>query len=71
MVDIQNTSLGDILNETEKSTEDTYKYNFCRRCGRQLKKPENRLRGMGPVCWERSHLEQSRRLFDADSDAPI
>ena len=62
----QDTSSESILNETEKSLKDTYKY--CLRCGRKIKTPENKLRGMGKICWEKSHLEQSRRLFDADSN---
>ena len=54
------------MNETEKSLKDTYKY--CRRCGRKLKNPENVCRGMGPICWEKSHITYSRRLFDADGN---
>lgn len=52
-----------IENETEKSSK--VQYNYCRRCHRKLTSPENKLRGMGKVCWEKSQQEQSRRLFDA------
>lgn len=65
---IPTISLTDTVTETEKSIEDIHEYNFCRRCGRKLTNTENRLRGMGPICWERSHIEYRRRLFDADSN---
>ena len=58
------------MQETEKNQEDPIvKTKYCKRCGRKLKTTENRLRGMGPICWEKSHVESRRRLFDADGDA--
>ena len=63
---IQNILSESTTKETEKNSKDTY--NYCLRCGRKLKTPENKLRGMGAICWEKSHLEQSRRLFDANCD---
>lgn len=63
MQNIPTILLTDTLNETEKSSKDISDYEFCLRCGRKLKNPENRLRGMGKICWEKSHLEQSKRLF--------
>ena len=61
MDNIQTISLEDITNETERNSEVQYKY--CLRCGRKLKKPENVVRGMGKVCWEKSKTENQRRLF--------
>ena len=29
-------------------------HEYCLRCGRKLKSVENRQRGMGKVCWEKS-----------------
>lgn len=57
-----------IENETEKSLKGKSDNNYCLRCGRKLKDPDNRIKGMGPICWEKSHLEQSRRLFDANNN---
>ena len=42
-------------------------YNYCIRCGRRLKSQENRLRGMGKTCYEKSLRERGnalRRLFE-------
>lgn len=36
---------------------------FCLRCGRRLRSPENRLRGMGLVCWKKSQVKKKHRLF--------
>jgi len=49
--------------ETEKNSNMETEYNYCLRCGRKLKKPENRIRGMGKICWEKSRIENKRRLF--------
>lgn len=49
--------------ETEKSSNTENEYLYCLRCGRKLKKPENKIRGMGKVCWEKSRKEEARRLF--------
>ena len=38
-------------------------YKYCRRCGKRLKGAENRARGFGPVCFEKSRAEQSRALL--------
>lgn len=47
----------------------------CRRCGRRLKNEEARLRGMGPVCWEKAHRVTRKPLFvevnHAKTDAPV
>jgi len=64
----QITSLESTENEIERNSEDKSEYNYCLRCHRKLKNPEYRLRGMGKICWEKSHIEQSRRLFDANRD---
>lgn len=41
--------------------------NNCLRCGRKLKSLEAKERGMGKICWEKSHVERERRrLFDAN-----
>ena len=61
MENIQTILSADITKETEKSSEVKYKY--CLRCGRRLKKPENIVRGMGLVCWEKSKTDSQRRLF--------
>lgn len=58
------------MKETEENSEvrTDKEYQYCLRCGRKLKSTENRLRGMGPICWEKSHIEYRRRLFDADDN---
>lgn len=33
-------------------------YKYCRRCGKRLKGAENRARGFGPVCFEKTRAEQ-------------
>ena len=38
-------------------------YYRCIRCGRRLKTPENRERGMGKVCWEKHVRERKNKLF--------
>lgn len=38
-------------------------YPVCKRCGRRLKSEENRERGMGKVCWEKSQHINKPRLF--------
>lgn len=53
--------------KSQKSTE-SKEYKYCLRCGRKLKTPEARLRGMGKVCAEKSKHENRRRLFDANCD---
>lgn len=40
-------------------------YQFCLRCGRRLKTPENRKRGMGETCWNKSNvLHHTKLLFN-------
>jgi len=29
-------------------------HEYCLRCGRKLKSEENRVRGMGLICWQKS-----------------
>lgn len=48
-------------NVTDLSTENEYIY--CLRCGRKLKNPENKKRGMGKICWEKSKTDNKKRLF--------
>lgn len=39
-------------------------YNFCIRCGRKLRSKENRLRGMGLICYTKyKSARHSRPLF--------
>ena len=61
---MENTQIilsADIEKETGRNSEVCYKY--CLRCGRKLKRPENVVRGMGKVCWEKSKTDNQRRLF--------
>lgn len=37
-------------------------YKYCKRCGRQLKSEENRLRGFGKVCFERARIEAKNEM---------
>ena len=39
-------------------------HEYCLRCGRKLKSPENRLRGMGLTCWKKSKKYGKHRLFN-------
>lgn len=40
-------------------------HKFCLRCGRQLKSEEARKRGMGLVCWNKSHINEIQKpLFE-------
>ena len=51
----------------ESKEEKIKEYNYCIRCGRRLKSQENRLRGMGKVCYEKSLRERGnalRRIFE-------
>ena len=57
------TTSQNVLKENAKNLEAISEFDRCLRCHRKLKTPENRLRGMGKICWEKSHLEQSKRLF--------
>ena len=43
--------------------EDRKIYTICKRCGRRLKSDENKERGMGKVCWEKSQHTSKYRLF--------
>ena len=36
-------------------------HKYCLRCGRRLISLENRKRGMGKVCWEKSQTEVPRK----------
>ena len=63
MRNTQTTSLTDTQTEEERNSETVNDYEYCLRCHRKLKNPEYRLRGMGKVCWEKSHQEQTKRLF--------
>lgn len=45
-------------------------YEYCLRCGRKLKSSENRLRGMGKVCWEKSQQTLIQKpLFDPKNNS--
>lgn len=58
-------SISDIKETTKVDKKD--EIGICLRCGRKLKTPEARERGMGKICWEKSHVEKERRrLFDAN-----
>ena len=37
-------------------------YKYCRRCGRRLEGEENRLRGYGRVCYEKTMAEAENRI---------
>ena len=54
--------------ENKKTQEEIVKeYNYCIRCGRKLKSVENRIRGMGKICYEKSLRERRngiRRIFE-------
>lgn len=40
-------------------------HEYCLRCGRKLKSLENRQRGMGKVCWEKSQqMSIQKPLFN-------
>ena len=40
-------------------------HTHCLRCGRALKNPEWQLKGMGKVCWDKTHKEEKTQpLFD-------
>ena len=52
---------------TEREKEPIKEYNYCIRCGRRLKSQENRIRGMGKVCYEKSlreHRNALRRILE-------
>lgn len=51
-----------------KNTNMEKEYKYCLRCGRKLKTPEARTRGMGKICAEKSKHDTRRRLFDANCD---
>ena len=44
--------------EDKTKTEKLYKY--CLRCGKRLKSLENRKRGMGKTCWEKSQTDKPK-----------
>lgn len=47
-------------------------YDYCLRCGRKLKSAENRARGMGKICWERSKAELNPKpLFIPKADKKL
>lgn len=39
-------------------------HEFCKRCGRRLKKPEARQLGYGAVCYRKVQVSYGRKLFD-------
>lgn len=43
-------------------------YNYCLRCGRKLKSKENRYRGYGKTCYEKSKQVKRFPLFENTSD---
>lgn len=46
-------------------------YEYCLRCGRKLKSKENRMRGMGKRCWEKSQDSLGQKpLFDVHKKLP-
>lgn len=53
----------DKLNQTIEETKQEYVY--CLRCGKRLHSEENKKRGMGKVCWEKTQAEHNKmqRLF--------
>ena len=36
-------------------------YQYCLRCGRKLVTVDNKIRGMGKVCWEKSKTEHKKQ----------
>ena len=55
-------------NYSKKSNSEEKEYKYCLRCGRKLRNPEAKMRGMGKICAEKSKHETRRRLFDANCD---
>ena len=46
------------------NTNNLKEHEFCLRCGRKLKKLENRITGYGNICYKKQQSEQSKnRLF--------
>lgn len=56
MTDLEKNGHEDFTKRKDKE------YNYCLRCGRRLISPENRARGMGKVCWEKSRHEPKNRI---------
>lgn len=54
------------MDETDvRKVEDVNDTFICRRCGRKLKTPEARDRGMGKICWEKSRVTEAKKpLFE-------
>lgn len=44
---------------------DNDEHEFCLRCGRKLKTPENRMRGYGNICYKKvsSNIGKTKKLF--------
>ena len=52
------------LQERKEQGEGLVKeYNYCIRCGRRLKTQENRIRGMGKICYERGYEKNSNERY--------
>ena len=45
----------------DTKSEEMKLHRYCLRCGRRLISLENRQRGMGQVCWEKSQVEQGKK----------
>lgn len=45
--------------EDEKTKEEKL-HKYCLRCGKRLKSLENRKRGMGKTCWEKSQTDKPK-----------
>lgn len=51
-----------------KSEKSPREYDFCKRCGRRLKKPDARQLGYGAVCY-RKVKSDGRKLFGNSGEA--
>lgn len=38
-------------------------HKYCKRCGRQLKNVDAKIKGYGPVCEKKMQTDKKRRLF--------
>ena len=44
--------------------EEVKYHKYCLRCGRVLKKEENKIRGYGKICWNKIKKQHKKRLWD-------
>ena len=50
--------------DNRRITMEEVKYHkYCLRCGRLLKKDENKLRGYGQICWKKLKKERRKKLW--------